>query len=114
MGKNRNEIRNIATEIVEETKKLLKEDIYKIVLYGSYARGDFGNESDIDIMIVLNCEKEKVLCYRKQISKIASRIGLENDIEISLLLRDRNTFEEGTKAIPFYKNIYREGIALYG
>lgn len=114
MEKSKDEIDIITAEVVEETKKILKENIYKIVLYGSYARGDFGIESDIDIMIVLNCEKEKVSDYRKQISKVASRIGLENDIEISLLLRDKFTFEAGEKIIPFYKNIHREGIALYG
>lgn len=114
MKKNRDEITTITKEVVETIMKLLNEDVYKIVLYGSYARGDFGNESDMDIMIVLNCEKEKAMSYRKQISKIASRIGLENDIEISLLLRDRITFEEGAEALPFYKNIHREGIALYG
>ena len=52
--------------------------------------------------------------YRKQISKIASRIGLENDIEISLLLRDKDTFEQSREVLPFYKNIQREGVALYG
>lgn len=114
MKKSRHEINAITSEVVEETKKLLKENVYKIVLYGSYARGDFDNESDIDIMVILYCEKKKVSGYRKQANKIASRIGLENDIEISLLLRDKETFEESEQAVPFYRNIRREGIALYG
>lgn len=114
MKKSKTDISAITTTVVEEIMELLNTDVYKIVLYGSYAREDFTSESDIDIMIILNCEKEKVFGYRKQISRIASRIGLENDIEVSLLLRDRNTFEEGMKVLPFYKNIYREGIALYG
>ncbi|MCM1282571.1 MAG: nucleotidyltransferase domain-containing protein [Muribaculaceae bacterium] len=108
------EINAITAEIVEETRKLLKGNIYKILLYGSYARGDFDNESDIDIMIIMNCQKEEVCRYRKQVSRVASRIGLENDIEISLLLRDRNTFEQSGDVLPFYKNIQREGVALYG
>lgn len=112
--KDEKEIGNIMSEIVDETIRLLKDDIYKIVLYGSYARGDFSIESDIDIMIVLNCGKEKISGYRKQISRIASRIGLKNDIEISLLLRDRNTFEQNGEVLPLYRNIRREGITLYG
>lgn len=112
--KSENEINAITTEIVEETKKLLKGDIHKIMLYGSCARGDFDSESDIDIMIIMNCKKEEVCRYRKQVSKVASRIGLENDIEISLLLRDRSTFEQSENVLPFYKNIQREGVALYG
>ena len=52
--------------------------------------------------------------YRKQISKLSSRIGLKNDIEISLLLRDRDTFERGENVLPFYKNIKKNGIEIYG
>lgn len=113
-NKKKVDINMITAEIVDETKRLLKEEVYKIMLYGSYARGDFNSESDIDIIIILNCSKGKVSGYRKEISRVASRVGLKNDIEISLLLRDRDTFEQGQKVIPFYKNIQKEGIALYG
>lgn len=112
--KSKNEISTITAEIVDEAKKLLKGDIHKIVLYGSCARGDFGSESDIDIMIIMNCKREEVYLYRKRISKVASRIGLKNDIEISLLLRDKDTFEQSQDVLPFYKNIQKEGVALYG
>lgn len=112
--KNENELRVIAEEIVNETREFLKDDIYKIILYGSCARGDFDSESDIDVMIIMNCRKEEVSRHRKQISKVASRIGLKNDIEISLLLRDKDTFERDGDVLPFYKNIQREGVALYG
>lgn len=110
-----NELINIVTkEVVEQVLELVKEDIYKMYLYGSYARGDFDSESDIDIMIILNCSKDKVKQYRKQISKLASRIGLKNDVEVSLLLRDKMSFEQGQRILPFYQNVTREGVALYG
>lgn len=112
--KSEDEIRVITAEIVKQVKNLLKENIYKIVLYGSYARGDFDIESDIDVMIIMNCNKEEVCRYRKQISRVANQIGLENDIEVSLLLRDRDTFEQGGEVLSFYKNIQKEGIVLYG
>lgn len=104
----------ITKEIVDEVIQLLQDNVYKIVLYGSYARGDFTTESDIDILILLNCSKEKVMQYRKQISRLSSRIGLKNDIEVSLLLRDRETFERGKNTLPFYKNIKEEGVEIYG
>lgn len=112
--KNEDELRAITEEIVSETRQLLKDNIYQIILYGSCARGDFNSESDIDVMIIMNCQKEEVSRHRKQVSKIASRIGLKNDIEISLLLRDKETFEKGGDILPFYKNIQREGVFLYG
>lgn len=36
-----------------ETQKLLGERVKKVILYGSYARGDYNSDSDIDIMILL-------------------------------------------------------------
>lgn len=112
--KNRNEVNMITAEIVDEVLKILKDYVYKIVLYGSYARGDFNLESDIDIMIILDCDREQVKGYRQQISRLASRIGLKNDIEISLMLRDKETFEQGKKVLSFYRNVDREGVDLYG
>lgn len=64
------ELINIVTsEVVNQAVEIIKDDIYKIYLYGSYARGDYTSESDIDIMIVLRCDKDKVKSYRKQVSR---------------------------------------------
>ena len=110
-----NELIDIVTaEVVEQVIGLVHEEIYKMYLYGSYARGDFDSESDIDIMIILNCSIDKVKSYRKQISRLASRIGLKNDVEVSLLLRDKDSFEQGQRVLPFYQNVTREGVAIYG
>lgn len=109
----KNELQVITKCIIEEAFNLLADKIYKIILYGSYARGDFTPESDVDVIILLNCSKDEVKLYRKQISRLSSRIGLQNDIEISILLRDRVSYEEGMKVLPFYRNINQEGIILY-
>lgn len=109
------ELINIVTsEVVSQVVELIQDDIYKIYLYGSYARGDYTSESDIDIMIVLSCDKDKVKSYRKQVSRLASRIALENDVEVSLLLRDKESFEVGQRLLPFYHNVTREGVTIYG
>lgn len=41
-----NELNTITTEIVDAVLGLLEDKVYKIVLYSSYARGDFTKESD--------------------------------------------------------------------
>ena len=40
--------------VVGRLVDLLGDMIFKIILYGSYARGDFDSESDIDIMMLFN------------------------------------------------------------
>lgn len=111
---NDQSLKLLTGEIVTATLELFPESVYQILLYGSYARGDFTAESDIDLMVLLNCTKEEANAYRKKANKMASRLSLKHDIEVSLLLRDRQTFESGQEVLPFYQNIINEGILLYG
>ena len=45
---------NLLEQYVEEIKKIYGTHLQKIILYGSYARGDYTQESDIDIMILVD------------------------------------------------------------
>lgn len=108
------ELQTVTQSVIQALEELMSDKICKIILYGSYARGDFNLESDVDILIILDCSQEDVRAYRKEVSRIASRISLDNDVEVSLLLIDRQSFEERLNILPFYQNIQREGVALYG
>lgn len=110
---SKNELQIITKSVVEQALALLEDKIEKIILYGSYARGDFTAESDVDIIILLKCDEEEVEQYRVMISRLASRIGLANDIEVSLLLKASSSFEKGKKYFRFTRNIQREGVVLY-
>ena len=107
-------IKDITFEVSQELVKLFGDKIECIVLYGSYARGDFEMESDIDFMVLLNCNQEEITENRKAMSRVASRIGLQNDIMVSLLARNYNEYKNNMKYQPFYQNIEREGMSIYG
>ena len=47
-------IQNLLQQYVKEIKKLYGSCLRRVILYGSYARGDFRDDSDIDIMILLD------------------------------------------------------------
>lgn len=87
--------------------------VEQIILYGSYARGDYSPESDLDIMLLMNCKHGDVKRFQKAVCRIASRIGLEDDIEVSLTMQDKETFEERLAILPFYRNVKNEGVLLY-
>lgn len=108
------ELHAIVKSIVSSITDLVPSKVYKIILYGSYARGDFTEESDIDIMVILDCTKEETLSYPKAIIRLADDIGLEYDIMLSVMLRDKEYFYENQAILPFYQNIMKEGIELYG
>lgn len=112
---NRNElISKIGNEIINRLITLYGNKVKCVILYGSYARGDNDEYSDMDIMVLFDCSYEEVIGYRKEISKIASRVGLENDILVSIVFRDSYSFKKSYDILPFYQNIIKEGQVLYG
>lgn len=107
-------LQTILQEVTAQAKALLGQQLESVILFGSYARGEETQDSDIDIMLILDCPSVQARMYRKRISHIASRIGLEYDVVISILVRTKAEFTQGIQYLPFYQNISREGISIYG
>jgi len=109
-----NRIKSVTEEVSKELQRTFGDKVDRIILYGSYARGDFTMDSDVDIIVLLNCGQDEIKEKRKLISRIASRAGLKNDIMVSILARDSRDFRENMKSRPFYQNVEREGVEIYG
>ena len=109
-----NKINNIIKDFVTQINILLGNRIKKIILYGSYARGDFNDSSDIDIMILTDLSDEEIIEYRDKISDIAFDIEFDNEFDIMLspLVKNIDKFNYWLQALPFYMNIQKEGIVL--
>lgn len=45
---------------------------------------------------------------------MTSDISLEQEVLLSVLLRDKKHFEDNLDFLPFYKNILKEGVMVYG
>ena len=114
MNKMPKKTKNIIKEFVKQINNLLGDRIKKVILYGSYARGDYKDNSDIDIMILTDLTDEEIIEYREQVSNIAFDIEFENDFDITIspLIKNINKFEFWTNVLPFYMNIQKEGEIL--
>ena len=82
------------------------------MLYGSYARGDYDSESDIDVMVLVNIPKEELSTYRREVSDLSSDIDLEYNVFLSITLQDTETFNQYKTVLPFYMNVLKEGISI--
>ena len=51
---------------------------------------------------------------RREMLNVSEQISYDNDVVVSVLVRDKNTFETQKNILPLYKNILQEGVALYG
>lgn len=105
-------IQNIINDFIEEITPILGNRIKKIILHGSYARGDYKKNSDIDIMILTDFNDEEIVKYRELIWNITYDLELENDIIISSILRNIDKFNHLSNILPFYTNVNTEGIVL--
>ena len=107
-----NNINKILNEFTNKVKELLGNRLKKIILYGSYARGDFNKNSDVDIMILTDFDIKEIEEYRDKLSDIAFDIELETGVVISPIVKNIDRFNERVNVIPFYTNVQREGVAL--
>ena len=87
-------------------------DIVGIFLYGSYARGDYDNQSDIDIAAIVKGSRLDLQNKLKAVWDISADIGLENDVVVSPTVIPYDEFEEYKEKLPYYRNIAREGMQI--
>jgi uncharacterized protein len=100
----------------ERALKRLQKELsgrYPIIdfrLYGSKARGEGREDSDLDVMIELPDYDRAVV---EEIDDIVYQINLEHDVFISALVFGRDELEKGPMSeSPIYKVIQREGVPL--
>lgn len=99
-------------EFIEQVKKILGIRLKKIILYGSYARGDYNKKSDVDIMILTDLSFEEIEEYRDKISDIAYDIELSTGIILSPVIKNIEKYNTRIHFVPFYKNVEKEGVVL--
>jgi predicted nucleotidyltransferase len=99
--------------IVEQLRGAVAEAygqrLRRIVLYGSWARGEATEESDIDVLVVL----EEPLAYDdelRRLSRIATSLTIEHGVYVSAQPISARDFEERSE--PFLLNVRREGVRV--
>ena len=114
MPKIPEKINNAIQEFIKGVKQILGERARKIILYGSYARGDYNDSSDIDIMILTDLTDDEIIEYRNKIWEYAYNIEWDNNFDITLspLVKNIDKFNYWLEALPFYMNVQKEGVVL--
>ncbi len=107
------EINTLLNQYVLNLKDIYGDSLRSVILFGSYARGDYNGDSDIDIMILLDISETEVKRYGDSLSDMTYDFNMEHDLDIEPLVHTVALFQKWEKNYPFFSNIKKEGVTLY-
>lgn len=107
-------VQDIILLFAQKARKLMGKYLSKILVYGSYARGDYNETSDIDIMILTSLSEKKIEKMEDALYDVAFDLLLEYGIQISVIVKNEEHFNYWLGALPFYDNVKREGVEIVG
>ena len=104
---------NIALPVLEsKLKQLFGDKLRKIILYGSYASGNYDIESDVDILAIIN--DKNFGRYNRELSKIELELFNEYGFLFSIIPENEDYFLKNSDLLPFFRNVSAEGVIVYG
>ena len=102
-------VQRIVSELKAQLGDVYRERLARVVVFGSQARGDAREDSDIDVLVVLRGEVEPA----KEIlntGAAVSDVSLRHDVSIMCLFRSEQAYE-GQES-PVLENARAEGVAV--
>ena len=83
--------------------------LQRLIVYGSYARGEAREDSDVDVLIVLGGPVDPLQEARRT-SDIVIDAAVDHGVALSLVHLSANEFAHQDR--PLLRNISREGVEL--
>lgn len=108
----KNQLSELLQTVAEKSKEIFGDDLHSVILYGSYARGHYDDESDIDIMILADVSDSELRSFRSQIDSLCGTLLYDYGVVVSITERDTETYYRYADILPFYRNIQQEGVRI--
>ncbi len=105
---------NLLKEIEKGLKNIYGSKLRKIIIYGSYAKKTNDEGSDLDIMALVDMQQEEIKKMHDRVLDVTVDLSVRYGVVLSIIEDNYDHFNEWVDVIPFYKNIERDGVRIYG
>lgn len=109
----RDQARQIIQELCSEISPLFPDGKMEAILFGSCARGDSEEGSDVDVMLLVDSSRDEIAEKNWQVGDAAGEILINYGILISPIVENRSFFTKNMTTIPLFRNIAREGVQIH-
>ena len=106
------QIEYIGQNVVESAREGCGDKLRDVILYGSYARGDFEEWSDVDVMVLADADAEECKRINKEINEQLYDLIYRMNLLLSTMVIPYERFERMKNNCPFYMNVSTEGVKL--
>lgn len=96
-------------EMYKKLREKFGDSIVKVILFGSHARGDYSAESDIDLLVVVNDDRDIEDDVRKIIYSFIPVVGRLISVKI---IKAENYAKMKEINYSFIQSVEREGIVI--
>lgn len=103
------DVEKLLAELKKGLKQLYGDRLKGLYLYGSYARGDQREGSDLDVLVVLD-DFERAPIELQRTSDLFCDLSLEYEITVSLMFMRENDWFTADK--PLLRNVRVEGVPV--
>ena len=100
---------NQVLQLRHELSALYGTRLTTVLVFGSSARGEADEESDLDVLIILDCI-DHYAAEVDRTSKITSELSLQHGVSISRVFLSENEWRNGDS--PFLQNVREEAILV--
>ena len=105
-------ISDIMQDFAKSVRKMLGDSLDSVIVYGSFARGDYSELSDIDVMLLVSLGEEDIKKISDQISDLAFDFMMKYGVDISPVITNTDHFNYWADNLPYYRNVRDEGVRL--
>ena len=104
-------VKKLLEDIKERLWNIFKKELTHIILYGSYVRGDYDEESDIDIMVLVKDKELKK--YNEKIIDLEIDMTIKYGIMPSILIENKEYVMKNKHIEFLFGNVLNYGQTIY-